>query len=147
MEFLKLAEQITKKAFDEKVDKAGQPYYNHLIRVASNVPDYGQTEGHALKTIAVLHDLLEDCPEWNEKALRTLFPDVIVNRVVLLTHRKEQSYDDYIKQIKEDGWATEVKLADLRDNMDLTRLPEITDKDVTRLRKYLKAYRFLMGFS
>ena len=39
--------------------------------------------------------------------------------------------------------AREVKMADLEDNMDIRRLEEITDRDVTRLRTYLRAWKFL----
>ena len=32
-----------------------------------------------------------------------------------------------------------IKVADLEDNRDLTRLPQVTDKDLERLEKYDKA--------
>ena len=38
-----------------------------------------------------------------------------------------------------------VKLNDLADNMDIRRLPYLSDKDVKRLKKYLKAYKQLTG--
>jgi (p)ppGpp synthase/HD superfamily hydrolase len=132
-----LAMKIIKASFAGKADKGGKPYIDHLIRVANKCPDYGSG---ALKTIALLHDLLEDCPEWNEKSLRCLFSDVIVNNIVALTKDKDYSYDEYISRIGEYWWASEVKRCDLLDNMDITRLPKITDDDVIRLRKYHKAY-------
>ena len=41
--------------------------------------------------------------------------------------------------------AVAVKINDLTDNMDIRRLPYLSDKDVKRLKKYLKAYKKLIG--
>ena len=38
-----------------------------------------------------------------------------------------------------------MKINDLTDNMDIRRLPYLSDKDVKRLKKYLKAYKRLTG--
>lgn len=135
-----IAVKIIRKAFADKTDKAGKPYIDHLTRVANKVPDYG-SPFHELKIIALLHDVLEDCPEWTEKALRTFFTDRIVDRVVILTKSKFEPYEDYIERVTKDNWACLVKKADLEDNMDLTRLPEITQKDIDRVKKYHKAYQ------
>lgn len=132
-----LALKIAYKSFEGKTDLAGKPYYEHLKRVSANVPDYGQGE---LKIIALLHDILEDCPFWNEKSLRIFFSDKIVDTIIILTKLKSESYEQYIERILKDGWACEVKKADLEDNMNLTRLSEITEKDIERIKKYHKAY-------
>ena len=52
---------------------------------------------------------------------------------------------EYIKDksIKTNPLAIKVKINDLRDNMDITRLVYITEKDTERLNKYLKAYQEL----
>lgn len=133
-----LAFEIAKKSFYEKKDKGGKPYFNHLVRVAENFK-----EDDFLYSIAMLHDLLEDCKEWNEKSLRCLFKDSIVDTIVLLTRKKNQDYFEYINAISESSWATKIKLADLKDNMDITRLNEVTEKDIERLNKYIKAYKIL----
>jgi hypothetical protein len=39
--------------------------------------------------------------------------------------------------------AVRVKMNDLSDNMDIRRLNELDDIAVSRIRKYLKAYKFL----
>lgn len=134
---IELTERIITRAFGGKTDKGGNPYCEHLYRVADSF------KGTDLYTIALLHDLLEDCPEWNEKSLRCLFPDMVVNTVVILTKGKNENYFDYIQRVKECRFATQVKLADLKDNMDVTRLSELTEKDHERLDKYLKAYNIL----
>jgi len=138
MEQKELAFEIAKNAFKDKTDKGGNPYFEHCKRVA-----YNFNEDQFLYTIAILHDLIEDCPEWNEISLSHLFGENVVKTIVLLTRKKNQDYFDYIEKINESSWATKVKLADLKDNMDITRLDVMTEKDHKRLDKYLKAYKIL----
>jgi len=133
-----LAFQIAKKAFDGKIDKGGKPYFNHLIRVSEKFK-----EDEFLYPIAMLHDLIEDCPEWNEIYLRCLFSENIVSTIAVLTKKENEDYFDYIDRINQSSWATKVKLSDLKDNMDITRLDTISEKDYQRLNKYLKAYKIL----
>lgn len=133
-----LAFQIAKIAFEGKIDKGGKPYFNHLVRVAETFK-----EDDFLYPIAMLHDLLEDCTEWNVKSLGCLFSENIVKTIELLTRKTGQDYFDYINEINQSSWATKIKLADLKDNMDITRLENISDKDFKRLNKYLKAYKIL----
>jgi (p)ppGpp synthase/HD superfamily hydrolase len=141
---LELALKIIEKSFKDKKDKAGEPYINHLRRVHDAVPKIGVN--NELKIIALLHDVLEDCPEWNEKALRCFFTDAIIDSVVALTHKKGDTYHQYISQVLDDGWATEVKKYDLEDNMNITRLPELTKEDFERLKKYHEAYKRITKF-
>jgi len=131
---LKLALKIVQESFANKTDKAGEPYINHLLRVCEKCPS------EDLKTIALLHDLLEDCPEWNESMLREFSKYSVVDSVVALTHKPNQTYYDYISQILENENAISVKLCDLQDNMDITRLAVLTQKDLERVAKYHAAY-------
>lgn len=133
-----LAFQIARKAFENKVDKGGKPYFDHLHRVAKPFKEDG-----LLYPVAILHDLLEDCPEWNEDALRHLFSKNIVDTIVILTKSKKEDYFTYIDRISQCSWATKIKLVDLKDNMDITRLESLEEKDFQRLQKYLKAYKIL----
>lgn len=140
MELKELAFEIAKNAFHNKTDKAGKPYFDHLERVARRFKD-----DDFLYIIAILHDLLEDCTEWNEISLRHLFSENIVSTIVVLTKQKGEDYFDYIDRISQNSWATKVKVQDLRDNMDITRLSNLIEKDFERLQKYLKAYNILTG--
>jgi (p)ppGpp synthase/HD superfamily hydrolase len=82
---------------------------------------------------AVLHDVVEDS-DWTLDRLRGEgFSERIINLVDLLTRRDAETYDQFIERIRMDHTAVEIKLADLEDNMDLTRLPEISGKDISRL--------------
>lgn len=144
-EMEEIAFMIIKHAFYAKRDKAGMPYINHLIRIWNRIT--GTLNSDSIKIVALLHDLLEDCPEWNEKSLRTFFPDCIVDTVVILTRRQNESYENYIERVIQDDWARIVKKEDLTDNMDLTRLPELTKKDIDRTIKYHKAYQKIVNYS
>jgi (p)ppGpp synthase/HD superfamily hydrolase len=137
---IQTALQIVKRAFDGKVDKAGKPYIGHLLRVQQTVAAHGGNENQ--QTVALLHDLLEDT-DWTEEDLSAQFPPEVVQAVVVLTKQKGQNYEDYLALVKDCADAIPVKLADLKDNMDLTRLSELTEKDMERVKKYHKAFRFL----
>lgn len=134
---------LVSEAFAHQVDKSNKPYLAHLFRVSENVKAYAPSSVslEVLETVALLHDLLEDCPEWTAERLRVLFPENgIVEAVLVLTKSDDLSYEDYIQRIKQHPIARAVKLADLKDNMDVTRLNELTEKAITRLKKYHKAY-------
>lgn len=138
-EFYKmLAEKIITHAFAGKFDKGGKPYIEHLYRVASKFD--GRQE-----ITALLHDLIEDCPEWNTKSLSALFPDYIVQTVDTITKRQNESYNDYLDRVSKCEMATEIKIADLEDNMNICRLPKLEEKDIERIKKYHTAYIFLKG--
>ena len=64
-------------------------------------------------------------------------------RLILITKNNGEEYQTYVERISEDSVATEVKIADLCENMDITRLKKLTDKDCERLKKYHRAYTFL----
>ncbi len=136
---LNKAIEIAEKAFKDKKDKGGCPYRDHLNRVAWSLLD----EGYNVMTIAWLHDLIEDCEEWNEARLLEYFDKEIVDCVMLLTHKKKDSYEAYIDKILKDWDAVKVKMADLKDNMNITRLPVIEENDLKRLVKYHAAYKLL----
>jgi (p)ppGpp synthase/HD superfamily hydrolase len=136
-----LAFEIASNAFHEKVDKNGDPYILHLIRVSQVFKD------DQLHTIALLHDLLENCEEWTEHLLRQNFPDRIVDAVVALTQKEQEQYEYYIHRLAGNEDARIVKISDLVDNMDLTRIKKsLTESDIKRTEKYLKAYIYLFGF-
>lgn len=144
---LEIALGIVETAFVGKKDKAGNPYIEHLIRVSKHAGKYytGDTKYKAdVEVIGLLHDLLEDCPEWTIKHLAAIFKDAsILTAIEKLTHKEEDSYDTYIEGLRSNPYARAVKLADLEDNMNLTRLTVITEKEIERMRKYHKAFIYL----
>lgn len=131
---------IAIEAFEGKTDKGGNPYVEHLWRVREKVRKYENPE---IEVVAILHDLLEDCPEWNKNKLLDHFPETVVLAVECMTHKSDEIYADYIEGILLNDIAKIVKVADLEDNMNITRLNELTEKDFVRLRKYHLAYKKL----
>lgn len=131
---------LTSEAFKDTKDKGGQPYILHCLRVMDNL----HTDDEELKIIAVMHDIIEDCSEFT---MATLYIEGFSNRVLsalqLLTHAKGVPYDDYIKAISFNADATKVKLADLRDNSDITRLKGLSKKDFDRMEKYHRSFIYL----
>lgn len=131
---------IATQAHKGQTDRSGKPYITHPLRVME------ACETTAQKIVAVLHDVVEDTAVTLEE-LAAEFPPAIVEAVDFMTHRPEVTYEQYIARLASNAIARAVKLRDLTDNMDLRRLVAITDDDVTRCRKYLKAFRFLSGQS
>ena len=133
-----LALKIATEAHKGQVDKAGVPYINHPLTVASLV----ETEEE--KIVALLHDTIEDTNITEQDLLNYGFSNKIVEAVKLLTHnKKEIPYMEYVTKIKNNELARKVKIADLTHNSDLSRLKEVTEKDIKRYEKYKKALIYL----
>ena len=124
-----------------QTDRAGLPYVGHVIRVMMA----GRTE--AEKIVGALHDVVEDTDRTFQDLAEAGFGEEVLRALRLLTHDPDEPYEDYIERLSHDPLAVAVKLNDLTDNMDLRRLSELTDRDVARLRKYLRAYRKLTALS
>ena len=139
---LSLAAEVAEKYHAGMTDKAGKPYMCHLTSVSNAVLPLG--EDYAV--VGMLHDTLEDT-EMTKETLSSLLGKEVADAVSLLTHDDKVPYLDYVRGVKKSGnpLAIAVKKADLRNNMDLTRLPNVTDKDLKRVEKYKKAYAILTG--
>jgi (p)ppGpp synthase/HD superfamily hydrolase len=134
---LEKALKISTKAHEGQVDKAGAPYIFHPIRVSDKC--YTAEE----RITALLHDTIEDTEVTAEYLLMEGFPRNIVDAILSVTRNENESYEDFIRRSRLNPIGRQVKLHDLEDNMDITRLNELTEKDIFRLNKYLKAYRYL----
>jgi len=138
MKHLALAIAITAEAFKNTLDKGGNPYILHCFRVMNN------TQGdECVKCAAIMHDLIEDTDYTFEQLTMLGFSDKTIGLLHLLTHQKETPYDDYIKAISVSKEATLIKLRDLKDNSNITRLKGLRKKDFDRLEKYHRAYLYL----
>jgi (p)ppGpp synthase/HD superfamily hydrolase len=136
---LEKAIEIAVNAHRHQKEKAGAPYILHLIRVMGK----GNTEIE--KVCGVLHDLVEDT-DWTFDQLEGEgFSKEIIDVLKCVTKEsEEEDYDHFIGRVKQNKTAINVKINDLQDNMDITRLTFITERDRVRLNKYLKAYRELL---
>lgn len=137
---------IAFNAHKGQVDKNGNDYFEtHIMDVYHTVtPLYDEDDNLCItEIVALLHDVIEDT-DWNIDQLRNEgFTDDILEALSCITKQKDEDYQHFIERIKHNRFAKAVKIADLTNNMDITRLNDITDADVERLRKYHKAYKLL----
>lgn len=141
--------QLATMWHEGQIDKAGFPYIEHPLRVMASV------ESIETKIIAVLHDVIEDCGVTINDLVENGIPLDLATCVSLLSRTKSEPYMDYIERVASDVRTRQVKLADLKDNMDLTRLyptidvtrledasylkETLSEKDLRRYKKYQKA--------
>ena len=135
---LKKALDLARRKHDGQKDKAGDDYIFHPITVAL------QCKSVEAKTVALLHDVLEDSDTSTKELEELGFDWQIIEALSLLNHDKSQPYEEYIKKIKESGnrLAVEVKLADLTTNMDTGRLG---GNKPPKYELYKWAYDYLKG--
>lgn len=132
------AMRICYAAHEGQVDKSGVPYVFHPLHLAE------QMETEEEICTALLHDVVEDT-KWTLKELEAEgFPTGVLDAVRLLTREKDVSYMAYIERLSGNRIARKVKLADLEHNSDLTRLIEVTERDLRRQEKYFLAKEFLL---
>ena len=134
--------EISAELFKHDTDKGGLPYMLHLLYVYRHV--YTKEE----KVIALLHDIIEDKNITEKELLYIGFPKKIVEDVIILTRNEGKDYSSYIENIIKTGTkeALEVKLADLKNNIDLTRIKHPTVKDYERVEKrYMPSYEKILN--
>jgi (p)ppGpp synthase/HD superfamily hydrolase len=133
MSDLNRAIEIAAFAHRGQVDKGGAPYILHPLRVMLAMDTDEE------RMVAVLHDALEDGPSSVPQAIGTAwFPAQVVEAIGDLTRRDGETYGAFIERVKANPLARKVKIADMRDNMDLSRIPNPTDKDRERVAKYAR---------
>ena len=129
--------EIVTKLFNDKVDKGGFPYIIHLLKVYSGVSDYTE------KVCALLHDVVEDTDVTYDDLRMVGYNEEIIDILTILTKLKGEDYRDYINRIisSENYHAMNIKLSDLRHNMDSSRIKNPTQNDYERITKrYEPAY-------
>jgi hypothetical protein len=124
---------IATKSHQGQIDKAGQPYILHPLRVMFSRKN--ETE----RICAVLHDVIEDTDITLDYLRSEGFSEEILIALYTLTRRDSETYDEFIDRIINNNIASHVKLADLCDNMDILRIKNPTEKDYERIEKYSKA--------
>ncbi len=134
MSTLERAIAIAAQGHSGQVDKAGAPYILHPLRVMLGV------ETNDERIVAVLHDLVEDCPGWTFERLRLEgFSEPVLAGLDAVTNRAGEDYQAFVKRAAANPIGIRVKLADLRDNCDLSRIAEPTERDYARIEKYRQA--------
>ena len=130
---------IAATAHKDDVDKGGKAYILHPIRIMMRL----RTDNDHLNVCAILHDVLEDHPEFAEEIDKLELTQPMRHTLDCLTHKDGEPYMDYIIRISKDREATFLKMGDIKDNSDVTRLKGVRQKDLDRVVKYNKAYMFL----
>jgi len=145
---LQRAIEIAVDAHKTDIDKGGNPYILHPLRLMMQM----DTEDE--KIVAVLHDVVEDHGEqWSmEKIKAEGFSTSVIRGLESVTKMPEEESDasddvyfSFVRRAAADPIGRKVKFADIKDNLDITRLGrDITEKDVARIRKYKKALDILI---
>ncbi len=117
-----------------QIDKAGQPYILHVFRVMLRL------DSELERITGVLHDVIEDTDETTDSLRAMGYPEDVLNALDCLTKRERETYEDFIERVRINPLARRVKIADLEDNLDIRRLPEIGEKEIERLKKYRRAW-------
>lgn len=139
MSDLQRALEIAVTAHKGQTQKSGSPYVLHPLRLMFAV------ESEEAKICAVMHDVVEDT-HWKLDELKAEgFSQEVMEALDCLTHQEDVDYEVYIEKISSNSLATEVKLADLKDNMNMRRLPTMNASALARVEKYHKAWVKLGG--
>ena len=135
---LERAIEIAQEAHKGVKDKGGHDYIHHPIRVMHAMSNDQE------KIVAILHDVVEDSDWTFERLKEEGFEDSVIESLRCVTkYSEEEDYQEFIKRAATNKIATKVKMADIEDNLDLSRLGTLTDKDLTRIEKYKKALKYL----
>jgi (p)ppGpp synthase/HD superfamily hydrolase len=130
---------IATKAHAGQLDKAGQPYILHPLRLMFKFHSNDEM------IVAVLHDVVEDSSFTLENLKDYKFSEVVINAIAILTKSNNESYEDFILRVSNNELARKIKIEDIKDNLDLTRLNKITDNDLVRIEKYHRALKWLIN--
>ncbi len=131
-ELLNKAIKLAHIAHNGQVDKGGKPYIGHPLRVMNNV------ETLSAKIVGVLHDAVEDSELTLEDLKVAGFSDVIIEAIAAITKLEGEKRKDYLQRVMSNKIALRVKIADMTDNMDISRISNPTEKDRERIRIYKK---------
>jgi (p)ppGpp synthase/HD superfamily hydrolase len=139
MSTLERAVVIAAEAHAGQVDKARAPYIFHPLRLML------QMEKPEDRIVAVLHDVVEDT-DWTLERLRNEgFSRVVIEAIDSVTWRPDEAYEDFIQRAAQNPTGSRVKLADLRDNCDLSRIANPSETDYKRVAKYRQAIKLIEG--
>lgn len=136
---LERAIAIAAAAHAGATDKGGQPYILHPLRVMLAVDS---TEA---KIAAVLHDVVEDTDWTLARLYQEGFSETVLQALDALTRRENEDYLVFVRRARINPISRQVKIADLTDNMDLSRLPSPTARDLDRIKKYKAAVAVLIS--
>jgi (p)ppGpp synthase/HD superfamily hydrolase len=131
---LERAIAIAAEAHAGQVDKGGAPYVLHPLRMMLQMSSIDE------RIVAVLHDVCEDCPGWRfDRLRREGFSARILAALRSVTTRDGEEYEDFVRRAAANPIGRRVKLADLIDNSDVSRIAVPSERDLQRIAKYRRA--------
>ena len=133
MSTLERAIAIAAQAHAGQMDKAGAPYILHPLRVMLRL------SSPEARIVGVLHDVVEDTSVTLENLREEGFSEAVLEAILSVTKRPGEEYEAFVLRAARDPIGRSVKLADLADNSDLSRIPDPTSKDFERLERYRRA--------
>ena len=134
---IEAAKALATKAHEGQIDKACLPYITHPERVASRL------ESPEAQVVGWLHDTVEDTSITLQDIADRFGPETAA-AVDAISRRDGEAWSDYIDRVAANPVARQVKISDLIDNSNLSRIPHVTMKDVKRQAKYNKALKKLL---
>lgn len=138
MATLERAIEIAAKAHAGQTDKGGEPYILHPLRVMLRV------NNNLERMAAVLHDVVEDSDITFENLVQEGFPTEVIEAVAALTKLPGETRLQAAERAARNPIARAVKLADNAENMDISRIPNPTEKDIARLHEYEAVRKILL---
>lgn len=137
---LERAIEIAVNAHKGVQDKGGNPYILHPLRVMISLTSVEE------KIVGVLHDVVEDAPSWTFDRLREEgFSDEILNGLKSVTKLNDnENYDAFVERARSNKIGRKVKIADIKDNLDVTRIDQLTERDIERIERYKISLKRLM---
>lgn len=140
MSDLARAISIANIAHASQKDLGGEPYILHPLRIML------QCQTECLRIVAVLHDVVEDSARFTLAVLKARgFETHVLEAIQCLTKIKNEPIDSYMLRILSNPLASQIKKLDLKDNMNISRIPNPTPKDFSRLEKYKYCLNLLEG--
>jgi len=137
---LERAIALAAEAHAGQTDKAGASYILHPLRVMQ-----AQSTTDA-RIVAVFHDVVEDCEGWGfERLVAEGFTVNMIEALRSVTKIEGEAYEDFVRRAAAHPTGRVVKIADLRDNLDISRFAQLTDKDLARVNKYKRAIQLFEG--
>lgn len=131
------ARALAERMHEGQLDKAGQPYITHPMRVASRL------KSPEAQVVGWLHDTVEDTGLTLAEVEAQFGPDT-AGAVDAVSRREGEAWEDYLERVRANPVARQVKISDLIDNSNLGRIPHVTLRDVERQAKYNRALKMLL---
>ena len=130
---LERAIAIAATAHAGQVDKGGAPYILHPLKVMLRMTTLEE------RIVAVLHDVVEDCGVSLDDLRKEGFSEEVLSAIESVTKVPGESYDDFVDRAAQNPIGRAVKLADLEENSDLSRITSPGWEDLERIEKYRRA--------